>query len=386
MMIGRALLCTVMFATPPLAADLRAPAQDPAPDDLLRYGRIDVDGARVRNLADDKGLVVAELERGALLAVVEELATGWLLVEVPGGYAVWVYGRYLAPTADAGVFEVTSNAVNLRPRPSSDVTNFPLPQRLRAGDRVRVIELAEPEKPLAQNWARIWSPPGVRAWIRASATVALAEGEDGARLWAEALRLTPEAPPTRERRAETAAAAAADAAAQRELGAARGLLEAERAKETPDYAAVRTAYDAILARTSDGPVALQAQMDLEQIVALEQASVLSAELEEERRRRAEEVRRERERIIESSRRKDPLGSVFDARGVLVRRVGTEGVPSYHLRFGGQITSEIICPSGRYDLDLFAGYEVGVKGQTLASVEPRPVPVIAISRLEIIARR
>ena len=75
-----------------------------------------------------------------LVAIYEEHAAGWVAVEVPGGFSVWVFGKYLKPTSDGGdIYEVTRNAVNIRPRPASDVTNFPMPQRLHAGDRVRLI-------------------------------------------------------------------------------------------------------------------------------------------------------------------------------------------------------------------------------------------------------
>ena len=56
-------------------------------------------------------------------------------------------------------------------------------------------------------------------------------------------------------------------------------------------------------------------------------------------------------MLESSRKKDPLGHVFRARGVLLRRVGTDGVPHYFLRFGNDVSHEVVCLSGRYELDL-----------------------------------
>jgi len=398
-MIGRDLARTAAFAAPILAASLLARAQVPAPlsgpgigsalrgaDEPLRYARVAVERARVRNVADDKGIVVAEVERGSLVAVHAEQESGWLSVEVPGGYAVWVFGRYLEATDEPDVLEVTTNAVNIRPSPSSDVTSFPLPQRLQAGDRVRLIELFEPEKPLAETWARVWSPPGVRAWLRASATEPLGAGEDGAALWREALRFEPQAPPTRAESVARQALVAADADARAKLDSARARLAAEQAKENPDFGAVRGAYAALLREAPDGPIAAQARADLERITALEEAATLRAELERERERRAEAARAEHARVLESSRRKDPLGQVFLARGVLLRRVGTDGIPHYLLRFGNDVSHELVCQSGRYELALFAGYEVGVQGQELAAAQPDGPRVLEISRLEVIARR
>jgi hypothetical protein len=110
---------------------------------------------------------------------------------------VWVFGRYLKATGEEGLYEVTGNAVNLRPAPSSDVTNFPLPQRLQAGDKVRGIELAEQGKPLEETWVRVWSPPGVRAYVKSASVEPLPANEDGKSAWTAALGLLPAVPPER---------------------------------------------------------------------------------------------------------------------------------------------------------------------------------------------
>ena len=129
-----------------------------------------------------------------------------------------------------------------------------------------------------------------------------------------------------------------------------------------------------------------ARADLERVAALEQAATLRTELERERERRAEAARAEHARVLESSRKKDPLGHVFLARGVLLRRVGTDGIPHYLLRFGNDVTHELVCASGRYELDLFAGYEVGVQGEERPAAGPDGQRVLEVSRLEVIARR
>src|SRR5688572_24781713 len=149
-----------------LVAAVRGPIQGTGKDQPLRYARVAVEGAAIRNLPDVKAKTIAQPAKGDLVAVYKEVSSGWLEVEVPGGFAVWVFGKYLEPTAEEGVYEVNGNAVNLRPGPSSDlstdVTNFPLPQRLQAGDKLRLIALQDPAKPLAETWAQVWSPPGVR--------------------------------------------------------------------------------------------------------------------------------------------------------------------------------------------------------------------------------
>ena len=122
---------------------------------------------------------------GALLPVLHlaQSEFGWVSVEVPGGFSLWVFGKYLKPIGEGDIHEVTRNAVNIRPRPASDVTNFPMPQRLHAGDRVRVITQLEADKPLAETWANIWSPPGVRGWMRTSATEPVVPSGRGSSAW-----------------------------------------------------------------------------------------------------------------------------------------------------------------------------------------------------------
>lgn len=369
--------------------------QEPA-EGPIRYALVSSDAARVRNLADDRGNELVAPKVGTLVAVHRELA-GWLEVEVPGGYAVWVHGRYLRATSEADVYEVTRNAVNMRPAPKSDVTNFPLPQRLHAGDRVRGIERLEPQVDVAQTWMRVWSPPGVTAWIRADQTRPLAPGDDGARLWSKAVAETTNQAPSKPKPAENgsplvggtaeeAARRQAETKAQDGIAAARKLLEAESTKDTPDYGAVREALEDILERSPSVAITASARNELEMVSHLEEAAALRAELERERQRRTEEALARQRQVWEAAREKDPLGGVFRSRGILERQLGTDGTPRYFLRFGGERRSELVCATGRYDLDVFSGFEVGVFGDELATTTGVTTPVIDLRRIEILARR
>ncbi len=385
MNFGRTALNLLVLSTGILAA-VRSPLQ--GAETALRHGRISADDARVLNLADDKGKEVARPARGSLVAVYREHAAGWVEVEVPGGFPVWVFGRYLKALEEPGIYEITANAVNLRPEPSSDVTNFPLPQRLKEGDRVRGIEPVDPSRPLAETWVRVWSPPGVRGWLRASALGPLAPGEDGSALWSAALQSLPSAPPPRAtvaRPNEGNESEKKEVEARTALEEARAALERERARPTPDFSSVRVALNAVLARSPSGSVAMEARAELRSLETLEEAAVLKADLERERLRRQEEALRRQQDVWEKSREKDPLGEVFLARGVLERRIGTDGTARYFLRFGGETTGEVLCSSGRYDLSVFAGTEVGVHGSQAAARSPE-IPTFEISRIEVIALR
>ena len=371
-----------------LLAAVRGPIQGDA-SKPLRYGRISAEGVAIRNLADDKGKEIARPAKGDLVAVYKE-TSGWLEVEVPGGFAVWIFGKYLQPTAQEGLYEVVGNAINLRPGPSSDlstdVNNFPLPQRLQAGDKLRLIELQEPAKPLSETWARVWSPPGVRGLVRAAQVSALGASEDGATLWTAALAAVPSVPPVRAaqpRASEPSPAEQRVVEGAAALEEARKLLESERVKETPDYDAVEAALNAVVAH--GGTVALEARAELRTLATLREAAALKSDLERERARRAQEVLDEQKRVWERSREKDPFGGVFAARGVVERRTASDGIARFYLRFGGEISCELVCSSGRYDFSTFAGTEVGIHGSEITS-RTGEVPTFEVGRVEVLAVR
>ncbi len=370
-----------------LGGPLQAQSADGSKDTALRYGRIARDGAVVRNLAGKTGVEITRPAKGTLVTVHRE-AAGWLEVEMPGGMPVWVFGRYLQPTEEADVFEVTKNAVNIRPRPSSAVNSFPLPQRLHAGDRVRLIELENPGEELAESWAKVWSPPGVRGFLSATDFVSLAKGEAGDALWEAALgelagRLPQEKKVIEAKAQETQAREQASEALLR----ARDLLEAETNKQQPDYQSVRDALNAVLALNPSGPTAVEARHQLQVVDFHEEAQALRDELTEQQERQAEQYEERKRDVVERSRAKDPLGAIFQERGVLVRQLSTDGVPRFFVRFGGETTAELVCASGRYDLDVFSGFEVGVQGSELLGLEGAgSLPVLEVRRIEVLAGR
>ena len=48
--------------------------------------------------------------------------------------------------------------------------------------------------------------------------------------------------------------------------------------------------------------------------------------------------------------------------------------------------ELFCATGRYDLELYTGYEVGVQGEELRTIEGGGIAPVEISRVEIIGSR
>jgi len=389
----RPLPAALLLALVPAVPSARPQGEDEAGP--LRFARVTDERASVMNLPSDSGIELLQPARGAVVAVHRELPD-WAEVELPGGFAVWVFGKYLQPTSLEGVLEVTRNAVNMRPLPKSDVNSFPLPQRLHAGDRVRRIEQDDETKPLAESWVRIWSPPGVRAYLRTRSLTALTKDEDGAALFAAAAAKGTRPPPVRPSRAEPAATGAPaprDDDAEPAAGAGGAVLEArevferELARPTPDFDAVRAAWNAVLAEAPPGPVADEARHQLELVEFYEKSAQLRADLERARAGGDEAWVRERAAIEARARLKDPFGSAFLSRGVLVRQITTDGTPHYFLRFGGEAVSEIVCPSGRYDLDVFAGHEIGVNGVELAVLDAgADRSTIEVRRIEVLQTR
>ena len=366
----------------------------------VQYGKISGDGVHIRNLPDVDGMSIATPERGSLVRIHGELA-GWNEVERPGGFAVWVFGRYLRPVeGQDGVWELTRNGVNIRPLPNSDVINYPLPQRLHAGDRVRVIELLDPAVDPTTTWMRIWSPPGIHAWVRSTDVTPLAPGADGAALWTESMAtLTARVAPPYTRPAAEVPAAPVEAVAARDtakdeavvqaraaLEVVRKSLEAEIEKPTPDLGAVRAELEGLLASAPSREVAGEVRRTIERLGLYDEVARVKSELQRERERRAEEARRRQREAWDASLTRDPLGHVFVSRGVLLRETDTAGTPRYRLRFGKEYVSEVVCASGRYDLDAYTGFEIGVKGETLLTTGAADSIVIDVHRLEVTARR
>ncbi len=184
-----------------------------------------------------------------------------------------------------------------------------------------------------------------------------------------------------------AAANQANQEARAELEAVRKELETEIEKPTPDLGSVRARLDELLANAPSGEIAALVRHELSRLALYEEVAHVQAELQRERDRRAEEARRRQVEAWEASVAKDPLGRAFQSRGVLLRETDANGTPRYRLRFGKELVSELVCASGRYDLDAFAGFEVGVRGEALqTTADARGLMVIDVSRLEVTARR
>lgn len=395
-------------------ASALAAGQD-APN-LLSYVRVGEGGVQARNLADVAGVSVRKLESGTPLAVHGERA-GWLDVEAPGGFRVWVYGQFVkSVTGQEGMVQITGDSVRMRPLPSSGPESMPLRQLFARGEKVRLIGRDQPGKPLAQDWVQVWSPPGARAWVKKSETVALEAGVDGSRLWAQAVTAergltdpTAKLGDVREAGAKQPAAATtgkapAKSAQSAELSAllsdADRLLREERRKEdeglNPDYAMALAAYQKVLDLAGEGTaeaLAIDSRMTLAR--SYQTAYELKQELERERQERLDAISKREVRMTEAASRTAFEGR-FDCRGWLEPRTvtGKNGATEdvWVVRWAGSTIAEVVCFSGRYDLSVFKDYELGIRGHEVrgalagaigASARPRQIDV---SRIEVLAGR
>ncbi len=389
-----------LFALAPLASVHASPlvatslfAQESKPES---YARTTV-AAKVYNLADKKGVVVGEIPAGTLLAV-HGSTSAWLSVEAPQGFQAWVYGQFLRPTAQTGIAEVTGDGVLIRPKPSSSVDSFPLEQRLHEGDRVRVLARNQPTKSLKEDWVQIVTPPGVRAWIAAGDTSAVASGTDTRTAWMDAVKKSmtgvalfdlqtgaPAASGAGATIAEPGAAAVKpDAApAQGSWDAAERAYEAAKVASSPDWKSVRAGFQRYLDQNPTGASASTAKLRLEQITYHQEIERLKSDAALQEVQRQKMLADAQAQLEEAALSQDPLWGRFQARGWLRHDVNDPN--RYYVQWAGRTAAEITCGSGRYDLSLFDGAEVGVIGattRTSTSVD-RPMRVDA-SRIEILS--
>lgn len=369
-----------------------------APQDALQYVQAGARGAKVRNVPDTNGLLVADVGRDTPLAVYEEKA-GFLHVSVPGGFRVWVYGSLLAESGRPGWLELTGNQVNMRPEPRTK-NSFPIGQ-LHKGDRVRFVRRADPTLPMAEDWVEVWSPSTARAWVAKSETNAIAAGTDGAALFGAAAasaaqsRSAGEGTPSAGTRAtqgegatggSTAAANGARTDVYAALASAQVLLREALGSDTPNFAGVRAAYSEVTAMNPDPGTRRIVERDLEQLQFHEDLVAARSELAAQRAAvEAEKQRQDRVRM-EAELRKDPLWGRFESRGWLTSESIRGGGKRYIVTYAGERKQVIECTTGRYDLDLFVGYEVGVEGLMSGLNADVDLPTVDARTIEVISGR
>jgi hypothetical protein len=382
--------------------------------------------AKLTNLPDPKGIVLATVDKDAVLRVSEVRGT-WLAVEPAAGIPVWIYGKYLVAEGQ-GDAKVLGTNVRMRPLPNTSAESYPLQQLLKGGEVLRVLARADASKPLSEDWVKVLAPAGTTAWIEASKVAALPAGGDGAAMLASeranALASLPQvslpasaarntasnattanattanattANATGTAGTTTAAAAAkpSESAKAQDTGFAQAesLYEAARASSNPDWSAVKSAYESSLAANPKAASAETARVRLEEIELRMEVAQLEADKKLREQEREAQLSEAKRRLAAASLSQDPLWGRFQARGWLeLDPTSDKNAPRYILRFGGKAVAEVVCATGRFDLSQYTGYEVGIMGTIVrgaigesGTTSARPMRVDA-ARLEVISGR
>ncbi len=360
-------------------------------------------GATLLNLPNDKGHDVLRVEGDTPLAVHPyREGVGYLKVTVPGGVKVWVFGKYLTESARPGWVEVTGSYVNMRPRPRS-ANSYPMGQ-LDRGDRLRFIQRRDPSKPMIEDWVQVWSPPDTKAYVLAAETRALPAGANAKKLWDEAvssaLNGQPNVPvpaagktgqqPSGAQSGKAGAAQADTPSAPglfASLAEANAVMDRELQQEKPDYASVLAFYEAVLAMNPDAPTRRLIDERLERLELRRELDQIKAEVAAQDQARKAELARRQEIVDQQKRSHDPLWGRFQARGWLELQEKA-GEKHYLVRWGSDVLARVQCSSGRYDLDLFDGVEIGVQGSAIRAAEATSgsYPLIDIDRIEVLSVR
>lgn len=376
--VSVAIVCTAPTRAEAATSSVRVASQQAQ----ARFVRTKADGASVRNFPDRHALVVREMKTGELLRVRDE-SVGFLEVEAFGGLPVWVYGEFLQPTGRGGLMRVTGSGVNMRPRPGSGVDNMPLSTKLQRNDEVVFIERQNPSKPLADDWVKVWSPQSARGWVLASETASESDSAAAQAKWSEPAHpelakdpVTEAAAPRKDPKATTPTTAAQP----QDTGAASGgsapdasreaivaLANADKlfndavAVDAADLTEVVEAYELVLRTAPPGSNAYElALRRLGETKARAGIQDLQRQIESEKQRREEELARLAREEENQQLAETPLWGRFQARGWLEKEM-SGGQPVYTLHWAGGAVGEAVCTTGRYNLDLFEGFEVGVMG-------------------------
>lgn len=400
-------VCGLAVAHVAAQAPAAAPAQGTSKDSHapLRYARAKSGGTKIYNLADTKGVELLSAPAESLLAVYSENAS-YLEVEPAGGLEVWVSGQYLETTDEPGVLKVKGSSVNMRPSPSSTTENsYPLPRSLAKGDKVRAVSRAHPEKPMAEDWVRVYAPAGTRAWCKksdvvdaagsdlpAQFTAAQQSARKDAKLWVEPANAAapklaknePTAP-----KGEAAPAKPKDESktgarpqgATADLAKANELYEAARTSDAQDFAAAKSAYQRVIEIAPTSLAADEARDKLEKIALHEELARIKSDKQAMERDRQKRLADAQDELRQANLPNDPLWGRFQARGWL-EKDGERWV----VRWAGKVTSEVFCSSGRYDLALFEGYQLGVIGALTRSESGGTPARFDVRRIEVLDAR
>jgi hypothetical protein len=345
------------------------------------------DDAQVRSFHDPKGALVSRLDGGTLMKV-HSTSTGtypYYEVEVAGGMAVWVHGSLLAETATANVLRVTGSNVLMRPQPQSSRKAMPLPSKLQLGTRVQMLGRHDVAKQMADDWIQVLSPEGARGWVMVKQTSPNADATAAIAAWAKARTALP-SEPTNTDNANSSRVNNSSGTKSKILATTKPVQNAPVPNSAVTaLAAADKIYDAVKVKTGVSAMEVEpamagyknvmalapatstiyqvAERRLAQAAILYQIAMLNdrqLQSEQENQARIAELNdKEAERIAGQH----PSWGRFNGRGWLEKDEGPGQPTRWYLRWSGERKVEVLSSSGRYDLSIFEGYQIGIQGTT-----------------------
>jgi hypothetical protein len=370
MPFARAVTFAALFVV--VANAQEPPVQEPVatPPAALRLARIVPAEVSPRCFASERSPVFSDRLTNGQVVRVGEAVGGFVPVVVPMGVTGYVHEKYCTPP-EQGVVRTTGARVSFRYRPQSSEA----PVQLVAKDTELFFLASE------ADWLKV-RHPGAPAYL-AEADVQIVSEPDAT---LEASLREHEL----QRRAAWQEAAAkreaeiAETKARQERMAALDAIEQRLAAEAGKPAEQRQ-FDPV--RGDLTALAATLPKDSEEAA---RAALLVGKLDEQ-----ELLVRAIKAVAEEPRRADPVPigtppvadalSRFDAIGWVRYRRAFDGREEVTLEKGGRVLHVLQCSSGRYDLRLFDGAEIGVVGPRERRVA-ESVRVLDALKIEVLGTR
>jgi hypothetical protein len=348
----------------PVAAEAAAPKAPEA------YGRVERADTELRCFPTSYSPVYEEkLGEGDVVVPTGEERNGYRAVRLPTGVRGFVHGRF-AKLGEDGMVRTEGARVAFRYRP----TSAEAPVRLVEEGTAFVLVGIE------GDWFEVRFPEQ-HAWIPADALVVFPADEAVPTLvaaWEGAVaRQKSEAEAAlAARRAEQAEAARVETlGADVQALTARFRSEYAKPEADQDVAPVREACAALIAQAPEGSkVRGDAERLLAEVERQAQAIAMLQIVEAEPPKPEAAPLPERVEV-------DPLGEFVT--GWVRVRGGVFSPRTAHLEKGGEVLLDLECTTGRYDLSLFDGMEVGVRGPANRPASDR-LRSLDVQRLEVLS--
>ena len=135
-----------------------APAPAPEPqylDVAFNAGIVKSATAEVFSANDGKSPVIEKLSSGTPIRI-EKSKSGWTEIRAPGGFTVWVYGKYVSGEGKNAV--IKGKGVRARPLPSTEKPSVVVGS-FKNGDSVELLKVEG-------KWKQVRAPEHLTAWVK----------------------------------------------------------------------------------------------------------------------------------------------------------------------------------------------------------------------------